>query len=159
MGTPYLSFHLRTLAAGARDEQQQLSWVQLLSSGPSTRMMCRPRVGSGFMLSIHLDVGSAAAVTGRQQGSSTCEGRPLFSMPEMCGEWGVLGCCPSLLVGSRIFARLRWNLKCASVLARDQSRDENDLIVKSTTLQHTVRQLLAGAMLLSYIFYDLKTTL
>lgn len=53
----YLSFHLRTLAAGARDEQQELSWVQLLSSGPSTRMMCRPRVGSGFMLSIHLDVG------------------------------------------------------------------------------------------------------
>lgn len=93
-GSGYLSFHLRTLAAGARDEQQDLSWVQLLSSGPSTRMMCRPRVGSGFMLSIHLDVGLAAAVTGRQQGSNTFEGGSLFSMPEMCGSGGLLDVVP-----------------------------------------------------------------
>lgn len=61
----YLCFHVRFFAERT-DEESKLSRTWLLGSCPSTRMMRKPRVGSGFMLSVHLDVILAAAITGRQ---------------------------------------------------------------------------------------------
>lgn len=87
----------------------------------------------------------------------------MFSMPKMCGEWGALGCCSSLLVG-RIFAEVEVEFKmrfCFGTRSRDYKMIDRTL--KSSTLQSDPSTFndsyLASAMLLSYIFGALETTL